>query len=706
MPNLTDIPGISQIWTRTKGDPRIKIAILDGAADLERSCFQGAKFSQFKPYWAEDIELNEEYYYYLNLSLDFNKEQKDKKDDPDHDKEEAKKEREAFFAPFPPAIRQRIELSSHATHISSTILGQHGTPAPGIAPLCTALNIPISFANDDFDFISPINLTHAINTAWQWGANIIHIAACHPTQTGVAPDLFARAVKQCQDNNMLIVAPGGNDKGECWCIPSILPGVITVGAMRDDGQPFKFSNYGGEYQNKGVMANGENILGAQPGTEEPIRQKGTSCAAPIVTGISALLMSMQLQRGEQPNAEAVREAILNSAIPCNPEEVEEPERCLLGKLNIPGAFQLLTGEKLEPYLQPLSYQGVQQPHPQPLSYEERGVGISRSQVLPGNATLEALPLTISSGRALETVFPAGDWEREQRSEITQGVTPSAASKLVYALGTIGYDFGNEARRDSFKQLMPAVNMDGAIIPANPYDSRQMVNYLSENPAEAKPLIWTLNQELTPIYALEPVSGFAADIYETLIAMLEGQIQPEDSDNFVERVSIPARLTDRTVELFSGQVVPVITLTNTRGMYGWKVNSLVDMAMQTVITEATAPAEEMAMRKALSSFLNRVYFDLRNLGQFAKDRALNFSVTNAFQAASSFSQAISTGMQLDSIEVEKSPFCRINSDCWDVKLKFFDPENGRRAKKVYLFTIDVSDRIPVTLGQVRSWSVRK
>ncbi|WP_422615942.1 S8 family peptidase [Nodularia spumigena] len=699
MPDLTDIPGISQIWTRTKGDPRIKIAILDGAADLERSCFQGANFSQFQPYWSEDIELNEEYFYYLNLYLEFNQQQKDKKDDPDHDKEEAKKEQEAFFAPFPPAIRQRIDLSSHATHISSTILGQHGTPAPGIAPLCTALNIPISFAGDDF--ISPINLTHAINTALQWGANIIHIAACHPTQTGVAPDLFARAVKQCQENNMLIVAPGGNDKGECWCIPSILPGVITVGAMRDDGQPFKFSNYGGEYQNKGVMANGENILGAQPGTEEPIREKGTSCAAPIVTGISALLMSMQLQRGEQPNAEAVRQAILNSAIPCNPETVEEPERCLLGKFNIPGAFQLLTGERLEPHLQPLSL-------------EERGVKISRSHVLPGNATSEALPLTIPSGRALEKAFPAGDWEREtgvavatiERKEITEGVTPSAASQLVYALGTIGYDFGDEARRDSFKQLMPAVNIDGAIIPANPYDARQMVDYLSQNPSEAKPLIWTLNQELTPIYALEPVSGFAADIYETLVLMLAGQIQPEDSDDFVERVSIPARLTDRTVELFSGQVVPVITLTNTRGMYGWKVNSLVDAALQTVITEGTAPAEEMAMRKALSSFLNRVYYDLQNLGQLSKDRALNFSVTNAFQAASSFSQAISTGMQLDSIEVEKSPFCRINSDCWDVKLKFFDPENGRRARRVFLFTIDVSDRIPVTLGQVRSWSVRK
>ncbi|MCE2673649.1 MAG: hypothetical protein LW635_08605 [Microcystis sp. 53598_E5] len=52
---------------------------------------------------------------------------------------------------------------------------------------------------------------------------------------------------------------------------------------------------------------------------------------------------------------------------------------------------------------------------------------------------------------------------------------------------------------------------------------------------------------------------------------------------------------------------------------------------------------------------------------------------------------------------KSPFCRLDSDCWDVQLKFFDPENSRRARKVFRFTIDVSDLIPVTLGEVRSWS---
>ena len=690
MPDLITIPGIPELWTQTKGDPRIKIAILDGAADLDRACFQGANISQFKPYWAEDIELNDEYYHYLKLSTDFNQEQKAKKEqDPDHDKDEAKKERDAFFEHFPEPIRARIDFSSHATHIASTILGQHGSPVAGIAPNCTAINIPITFA--DNNFISFVNLTHAINEALKAEVNIIHIAACHPTQSGMAQEIFASAVKQCQDSNILIIAPGGNDKGECWCIPSILPDVLTVGAMRDDGQPFKFSNYGGDYQDKGVMANGENILGANPGTDVPVREKGTSCAAPIVTGISALLMSLQLQRGEKPNAEKVRQAILKSAIPCDPKEVEEPERCLLGKLNIPGAYQLLIGKSLTTIenagIMPLD-SNIPSNRVSPLKRTENSVNkslVTVGDVIPSNHSAAIAPIKVS--------------------EAIQGITASAASKRVYVLGSIGYDFGSEARRDSFKQLMPAVEIDGTIVPANPYDARQLVNYLAENPSEHKSLIWTINQELNPIYAIEVKGGFAADVYEVLQLMLAGQSESEDSDNFIERVSIPGQLTDKKIELFSCQEVPVITVNNIRGMYGWKVNGLVDAALQ-ILSEDLADANEIQMRRSLSSFLKRVYFDLQNLGQTAKDRALNFAATNAFQAASSFAQAIATGMELDTIEVEKSPFCRVNSDCWDIKLKFFDPDRGLRAKKVYLFTIDVSYLIPVTLGEVRSWSVRK
>ena len=59
--------------------------------------------------------------------------------------------------------------------------------------------------------------------------------------------------------------------------------------------------------------------------------------------------------------------------------------------------------------------------------------------------------------------------------------------------------------------------------------------------------------------------------------------------------------------------------------------------------------------------------------------------------------------LDGISVSKSPFCRMDSDCWDVKLTFFDPENDRRARMVMRFTVDVSDELPVTLGPVRHWT---
>ncbi|CBN56379.1 MULTISPECIES: PatA/PatG family cyanobactin maturation protease [Kamptonema] len=708
MNNADKLPGLYDLWAHTKGDHEITIVILDGNADLERSCFQGANISKIFPYWHETPEPIALEYYEAFLEIEKSGE-----------KGEAKAKK--LQAAVPEAILNRLKGNFHATHIISTIIGQHGSPVPGIAPRCRAINIPINTTGDNGEFISPINLTRAFELAMKLGANIIHCAACCATQTGIAHDLLARAVKNCQDNNILIVAPTGNDKGECWCIPAILPGVLGAGMMKDNGKPANYSNWGGNYQHDGILAPGENILGAQPTTEETKLSQGTSCAAPIVTGVSALFLSLQLQRGEKPNAEAVRQAILNSAIPCDPEEIEEPERCLRGKLNIPGAYQLLTGKELTP-VQSHSEIVIQANSESPLKRTENpiespltsSINASNRPEIPSveasiNSPFEqasAMNYRIDSPANSGTVQPSNTTVANLTlSQPAEGITPSATSKLVYALGTIGYDFGSEARRDTFKQLMPAFEIDGTVIPPNPYDASQMVDYLSQNPSEAKALIWTLNQELTPIYVLEPRQGFAADVYEILIMMLAGQIEPEDSDDFIERVSIPAKTTDKTVQLFSGQEIPVITLINIRGMYGWKINNLVEAALQSVASQAPQ-VDEIAMRKALTSFVNKVYFEFQNLGQTSKDRALNFSVTNAFQAASSFAEAISRGMQLDTIEVEKSPFCRINSDCWDVILKFFDSENGLRAKRVYRFTVDVSDRIPVTLGEVRSWSVPK
>ena len=109
-----------------------------------------------------------------------------------------------------------------------------------------------------------------------------------------------------------------------------------------------------------------------------------------------------------------------------------------------------------------------------------------------------------------------------------------------------------------------------------------------------------------------------------------------------------------------------------------------------------------MAANLRMFLDKVYYDLRNLGVLSSDRALNFAATNAFQAATVFSEALGSGMQLEDVHTEPSPFARADADAWDVKMKFFDPDNTRRARKIYRFTVDVSDLMPVTLGEVRSW----
>jgi hypothetical protein len=94
---------------------------------------------------------------------------------------------------------------------------------------------------------------------------------------------------------------------------------------------------------------------------------------------------------------------------------------------------------------------------------------------------------------------------------------------------------------------------------------------------------------------------------------------------------------------------------------------------------------------------------QNLGVTGRERALNFAATNIFQVASTFADVTVSGMQLDIIDVKKSPFCRYDSDCWEVKLKFSDPENDHRSWKVFCFTLDVRDIMPVTLGEIKSWS---
>ncbi|BAY89764.1 MULTISPECIES: PatA/PatG family cyanobactin maturation protease [unclassified Tolypothrix] len=675
------IPGLAELHNQTLGDPRITIVILDGDPDHTLSCFEGAEVSKVFPYWHEPADaITAEDYITFQAIRDQGLKGQEKED--------------ALKA----ALREnkeRVELNDHACHVTSTIVGQEHSPVFGIAPNCRVINIPqdaLVVGNYD-DVLSPLNLARGFELALELGANIIHCGFCRPTQTGEGEEMLVQAIKKCQENNVLIVSPTGNNLGECWCMPAVLSGTLAVGSAKVDGTPCHFSNWGGNNAKEGILAPGEDVLGAQPYTEKPVRLTGTSMAAPVMTGISALLMSLQLQQGKPVDAEAVRTALLNTAIPCNPEVVEEPERCLRGFVNIPGAMKVLFGQPSVT----ISFAGDQVIRTEHAGYAMPTATVTPASITPtvANPVVQLAVLTTSNETSVTAAAIPAD---------TNTVEASAAySGNVYALGTIGYDFGDETRRDTFQQTMFAPEVNGVIVPPDPYDPRQMVEHLDRHPDDSRSLIWTLSLDGDIIYALEPTGAFSSQIYEMFLLMLAGQLEPESSNDFVERVSIPAKLTNRTVELFSGQVLPVVKVHNVRGMYGWKVNTLVDAAMAAIarrVDEAQAPL----VRQALSNFLHRVYNDLRNIGNTSRDRALNFAATNIFQAAATFAQAIAQGRQLDIITVEKSPFCRLNSDCWDIRLEFSDPESSRRGRKVFCFTIDVALIMPVTIGEIKSWSL--
>ncbi|MFE0921260.1 MULTISPECIES: S8 family serine peptidase [Streptomyces] len=330
--------------------------------------------------------------------------------------------------------------------------------------------------------------------------------------------------------------------------------------------------------------------------------------------------------------------------------------------------------------------------------------------------------------------------------------------LIYAIGTIGYDFQTEARKDSFRQLMPPVEGttpagELTAAPANPFDPNQLHAYLSERPSEARHITWTLQLDNVAVYALEPEPSAAMDwsrpitapsseelkkedaeadhrrlmqLMETLSHppvspvlrsfrdAIQGQVLPPDDPNFVSRVSIPGELTDRTVQLFNGMCLPVVQV-HSRGLYTWNEAALVDEVTRQVRAQATERSlaiSEDNLRKTLRGFLDRIYIEFRNLGQSAADRALNAAATNAFLFGSVLVDGLMSAKlvpgsedrlyALDSITVSKSPYCRPGSECEEVRVTFFDPENERRSRVTYQFTIDVSEPFGVSLAPAHTF----
>ncbi|UFZ06358.1 PatA/PatG family cyanobactin maturation protease [Bradyrhizobium ontarionense] len=618
-----------------RGDPEVMIAVLDGPVDLTHDCFQGTRVRRLETVAS--------------------------------------------------AKAADGGATAHGTHVASLIFGQPGSSVEGLAPLCRGLIIPIF--GDDSLRCSQLDVARAILLAVENGAHIINISGGQLAHSSEPHPVLAQAIDSCIRQNVLIVAAAGNDGCDCLHIPAAVSSVLAVGAMDEQGQPLPSSNWGSAYREQGILAPGSNIPGAalQGGVA---RKSGTSFAAPLVSGVAALLLSVQIKSGSQPNPRAVREALLKTATPCIPSGAEECSRVLAGRINIQQAInQIQRG-------------ATSMSEAETLSLNEAGLDASGIRCDDGAAIRRQDDFAPAAGIAMSEIAMSdiapsdcgcGCGGAEKKSSCGCGGTAAQKAPFVYALGKLGYDFGSEARRDSFIQSMPV----GA---NNPQLPEQLLAYLADNIYEAGSVIWTLNVDVTPIYAIQPAGPFAAAGYARMLDLLRGQL-----NDGVELVSIPA-VIGGNIRLQSGQVVPVI-IPSMRGMFSWATPALVSHVLGPRPKAAEAQKTFDSLAGGLGNFLNRIYYDLRNLGITGEDRALNYSATNAVQIADVIRVSTQQQLELDDIQVKKSPICRLDSECYDVELSFFNPHNTNTANRVFRFTVDVSDVIPVTVGTVRTWTKR-
>jgi cyanobactin maturation PatA/PatG family protease len=485
------------------------------------------------------------------------------------------------------------------------------------------------------------------------------------------------------------VAAAGNQGCECLHIPAALDSVLAVGGMDSQGLPLDFSNWGGAYRARGLLAPAVDIPGALPGGGTT-RRTGTSYAAPIVTGIAALLLSLERRRGQRLDTARVREALLASASGCAAQPVPDCRRLLAGRLNVRGAVSIITGSTVT----------MDQPAlPQT-------AGIAPDQIDPALLQAPVVEAVRSPNRIAATLAPEpAPTPRSEEAPAPKpcgcgGKAAAAAPQRVYALGQLDYDLMTEARCDSLVQRIAGLNGN---MPHRglAFDHSHMLAYLEKNPWDAASIEWTLTQDSTPIYAVRPVGPFAAKGYENLREFLVEQEKQE-----IERVSIPGTLVGKT-RLLNGQVVPVL-VPELRGMYSWTTSAMVKALVGEGPAKGAADgrAEHERKKAGVHNFLERIYHEARNLGIMPQERAINFITTNAFEVGEIYAAAVKDHMELDGIRVGRSPICRPESDCWDVELAFFYPERQvQTVRKVYRFTVDVSDVVPATIGATKSWFSR-
>ncbi len=260
-------------WDMTKGDPNVKVAVVDDAVEVSHPDIAANVYSNPDETAGDSVDNDNNGYIDDVRGWDAA--------DKDND-------------PHPPDNHPLYGFGSiftHGTHTSGIAVGVTNNDT-GIAALShnTSL-IPIKINSDDSQL--PIGIEEpaaGVDYAISAGADVISMSF-----GGGADSVLNDMLRTAHDDSIVLVAASGNNGSSDTTYPAGLEEVISVGATSFGDSVADFSNYGTWVD---VMAPGDSIYSSiviEGDTQTWGKQSGTSMACPMAASLCGLILS------ESPN---------------------------------------------------------------------------------------------------------------------------------------------------------------------------------------------------------------------------------------------------------------------------------------------------------------------------------------------------------------------------------------------------------------------
>lgn len=210
---------------------------------------------------------------------------------------------------FPERNTRVFDDIGHGTRVAGIIGATcgNGEGIVGVAYGCKLMSLDVASTSS---VITSADVVSAVDWAVARGADVINLSIAFRACSQALGDACRNAV----ETGVVVVAAAGNEgQGELPVYPASYEGVLGVGAVTSSGARCPWSNYNGTCKTLvDLVAPGETIFSTIPKAQyNGTYGSGTSFAAPLVSGVAALLKARYpLQSGQ-----AIASHLLDTASP-------------------------------------------------------------------------------------------------------------------------------------------------------------------------------------------------------------------------------------------------------------------------------------------------------------------------------------------------------------------------------------------------------